>query len=83
MTRRVQIVLAKNPSAQDAQGTVRPGWLHRAKHLFGGLLLAAVAIGILILAVFLGSILAAGILIILVIAVAAFILKSTMLQGRK
>ena len=62
---------------------MRTGWLHRAKHLFGGLLLAAVAIGILILAVFLGSILAAGILIILVIAVAAFILKSTMLQGRK
>jgi hypothetical protein len=57
--------------------------LHRAKHLFGGLLLAAVAIGILILAVFLGSIRAAGILIILVIAVAAFILKSTTLQGRK
>jgi hypothetical protein len=47
------------------------------------LLLAAVAIGILILAVFLGSILTAGILIILVIAVAAFIPKSTMLQGRK
>jgi hypothetical protein len=83
MTRRVQIVFAKSPSAQDAQGTARPGLLHRAKHLFGGLLLAAVAIGILILAVFLGSILAAGILIILVIAVAAFILKSTMLQGRK
>ena len=57
--------------------------LLRAKHLFGGLLLAAVAIGILILAVFLDSILAAGILIILVIAVAAFILKSTMLHGRK
>jgi hypothetical protein len=83
MTRRAQIVLAKSPSAQGAQGAVRPGLLHRAKHLFGGLLLAAVAIGILIFAVFLGSILAAGILIILVIAVAAFILKSTMLQGRK
>ncbi len=62
---------------------MRPSLLLRAKHLFGGLLLAAVAIGILILAVFLDSILAAGILIILVIAVAAFILKSTMLQGRK
>jgi len=83
MTRQVQIVLAKSPSAQDAQGTARPGLLHRTKLLFGGLLLAAVAIAILILAVFLGSILAAGILIILVIAVVASTLKSTMLKGRK
>jgi hypothetical protein len=83
MTRRVQIVLAKSPSAQDGQGTVRAGLLHRAKHLFAGLLLAAVAIAILILAVFMGSILAAGIFIILVIAIVVFILKSAMLPSRK
>jgi hypothetical protein len=83
MTRRVQIVLAKNPSKQEAQGTVRPGLLHRAKLLFGGLLFAAVAIGILTLALVLGSILAAGVWIILVIVVVAFILKSAMLHGHK
>jgi hypothetical protein len=76
---RFDIVQLRKPAPEPGGA---PGPLNRIKLILGGLLFAAVAIGVLIAALVLGSILVAVLWIGLVVVVAAAIFKAALRCAR-
>ncbi len=79
---RIQIVVSHKPTSREPGGAPGRTPLARLKLLLGGLLLAAVAIGILIAALILGSIFAAALWVALVVVVVGVILKAALRRAR-
>lgn len=84
VTHRFQIVLSRTSgSEQPGTSSPAPGPLGRLKLILGGILFAALAVGILILALVLGSIIAAILWVALVIGTVALILKAALRRARQ
>jgi len=84
---RFQIVVS-SPSRSTLPGTlpgesVPLGLLGRLKLALGGILLASLAVGVLILALILGSIIAAALWILLVLVTVVLVFKAAVRRARK
>jgi Flp pilus assembly protein TadB len=72
---RFQLIVSRK-LATDEPGGARSGALRRVKRLFGALLLAAVVVGVFVVALVLGAIVAAVVWIALVVVAIGLILKA-------
>jgi len=84
MTHRVQIVLSRSSGPEQPGGpSPTPGPLTRLKLILGGILFATIAVGMLILAFVVGSIIAAVLWVLLVVGAVVLILKATLRRARQ
>ena len=82
MNRKLQIVISSRPQATVPGSPARLSVWQRFKLLFTGLSVALIAVVALVLALILGSILAAVVWIALVAVVVTLILKGTFRRAR-
>ena len=73
-------ILVSGPSGSQQGGASRPRIASRLKLVLGGLLFAAIAIGVLVIALVLGFLIAFVLWVVLAIAIVGVILKVTFRQ---
>jgi hypothetical protein len=83
MKTQFQIVMSDQLASQESSRASRPRFIRRLQLFFGGLLLAAIAIGMLIFAFVLGFVIVSVLWVALSVAIVALILRGTFRQVNK